>query len=128
MDSRRRHAVRCDTRVSTSIKPPGENSRVSADKRRPMLDVASLRPLRATAISRPLPTTRSPAILPRTKIAGQLLSSKRHVLADHLRTRSACWRQPCTDFAGPNRIFHFDPPVLHEALKKALYFTFIVTC
>jgi hypothetical protein len=31
-----------------------------------------------------------PAILPRTRIAVQLLLSKRRVLADHLRTRSAC--------------------------------------
>jgi len=29
---------------------------------------------------------------------------------------------------GPNSILHFDPPVVYEALKKALHFTFIVTC
>jgi hypothetical protein len=32
------------------------------------------------------------------------------------------------DFTGPNSILHFDPPVVYEALKKALHFTFIVTC
>lgn len=32
------------------------------------------------------------------------------------------------DSASQSSILQFDPPVLHETLKKALYFTFIVTC
>lgn len=82
--------VRYDTRVSTSIKPSGENPRVSANKRRPMLDVSSLSTAMRNNNLSDLSSLLDLPILPRTKIVGQPLSSKLCFLADHLRTRSAC--------------------------------------